>query len=212
MSIPFRAPATTKPSTLAPTACWCLRDRDGTVRAFHNVLPAPRCAAAGRRRTVSPLPSPAPYHGWSYRHDGGLVGTPKRDSFPESRSRRARPARGTDRHRVRLRFRMSRARCRPPATAGGANLGSAGRRIEALPHRGDGGRSAPSPRTSGTSTGRSPWTTTSSPTTCPLATRVCIACSRRTTMTRRGCRALPGASVGCVNTARHVGRKGCTNR
>jgi len=58
-----------------------LRDRDGTIRGFHNVCRhrgarlldgAGNCAA-----TIT-----CPYHGWTYRHDGGLIGMPLRESFP----------------------------------------------------------------------------------------------------------------------------------
>ena len=58
-----------------------LRDRDGSIRAFHNVCRhrgarlldgAGNCAAA----------ITCPYHGWTYRHDGGLIGMPVRESFP----------------------------------------------------------------------------------------------------------------------------------
>jgi phenylpropionate dioxygenase-like ring-hydroxylating dioxygenase large terminal subunit len=58
-----------------------MRDRDGSIRAFHNVCRhrgarlldgAGNCAAA----------ITCPYHGWTYRHDGGLIGMPVRESFP----------------------------------------------------------------------------------------------------------------------------------
>jgi len=57
-----------------------LRDRDGGIRAFHNV-----CRHRGARlldgsgscsSTIT-----CPYHGWTYRQDGGLIGTPMRESF-----------------------------------------------------------------------------------------------------------------------------------
>jgi phenylpropionate dioxygenase-like ring-hydroxylating dioxygenase large terminal subunit len=66
---------------LGPESVLVLRDRDGTIRGFHNVCRhrgarlldgAGNCAA-----TIT-----CPYHGWTYRHDGGLIGMPIRDSFP----------------------------------------------------------------------------------------------------------------------------------
>jgi phenylpropionate dioxygenase-like ring-hydroxylating dioxygenase large terminal subunit len=58
-----------------------LRDRDGAVRAFHNV-----CRHRGARLLDGAGACPAtitcPYHGWTYRHDGALIGTPMRESFP----------------------------------------------------------------------------------------------------------------------------------
>jgi phenylpropionate dioxygenase-like ring-hydroxylating dioxygenase large terminal subunit len=58
-----------------------LRDRDGAIRAFHNV-----CRHRGARLLDGAGNCPAtitcPYHGWTYRHDGGLIATPVRDSFP----------------------------------------------------------------------------------------------------------------------------------
>jgi phenylpropionate dioxygenase-like ring-hydroxylating dioxygenase large terminal subunit len=66
---------------LGPESVLVLRDRDGSIRAFHNVCRhrgarlldgAGNCAAA----------ITCPYHGWSYRPDGGLIGMPVRDSFP----------------------------------------------------------------------------------------------------------------------------------
>jgi phenylpropionate dioxygenase-like ring-hydroxylating dioxygenase large terminal subunit len=58
-----------------------LRDRDGSIRAFHNV-----CRHRGARLLDgsgnSPTGITCPYHGWTYRHDGGLMGVPARDSFP----------------------------------------------------------------------------------------------------------------------------------
>jgi phenylpropionate dioxygenase-like ring-hydroxylating dioxygenase large terminal subunit len=58
-----------------------LRDREGTIRAFHNV-----CRHRGARLLDGAGSCPStitcPYHGWTYRHDGGLIGMPVRESFP----------------------------------------------------------------------------------------------------------------------------------
>ncbi len=59
-----------------------LRDRDGEIRALHNT-----CRHRGARildgAGQCPGPITCPYHGWSYRHDGSLVGVPNRESFPD---------------------------------------------------------------------------------------------------------------------------------
>jgi phenylpropionate dioxygenase-like ring-hydroxylating dioxygenase large terminal subunit len=58
-----------------------LRDRDGSIRAFHNVCRhrgARLLDGAGNCATAITCP----YHGWTYRHDGGLIGMPVRESFP----------------------------------------------------------------------------------------------------------------------------------
>jgi phenylpropionate dioxygenase-like ring-hydroxylating dioxygenase large terminal subunit len=66
---------------LGPESVLVMRDRDGSIRGFHNVCRhrgarlldgAGNCAA-----TIT-----CPYHGWSYRQDGTLVGMPMRESFP----------------------------------------------------------------------------------------------------------------------------------
>jgi phenylpropionate dioxygenase-like ring-hydroxylating dioxygenase large terminal subunit len=66
---------------LGPESVLVLRDRDGSIRAFHNV-----CRHRGARLLDGSGNCPAtitcPYHGWSYRQDGSLIGVPKRDSFP----------------------------------------------------------------------------------------------------------------------------------
>ena len=58
-----------------------LRDRDASIRGFHNV-----CRHRGARLLDGSGNCPAtitcPYHGWTYRHDGGLIGMPVRESFP----------------------------------------------------------------------------------------------------------------------------------
>jgi len=58
-----------------------LRDRDGSIRAFHNV-----CRHRGARLLDGagncPVTVTCPYHGWTYRHDGALIGMPVRESFP----------------------------------------------------------------------------------------------------------------------------------
>ena len=58
-----------------------LRDHDGSIRGFHNV-----CRHRGARLLDGSGNCPAtitcPYHGWTYRHDGGLIGMPVRESFP----------------------------------------------------------------------------------------------------------------------------------
>jgi phenylpropionate dioxygenase-like ring-hydroxylating dioxygenase large terminal subunit len=66
---------------LGPESVFVLRDKDGSIKAFHNV-----CRHRGARLLDGAGSCPAtltcPYHGWSYRHDGGLVGVPMRDTFP----------------------------------------------------------------------------------------------------------------------------------
>ena len=66
---------------LGPESIVVLRDRDGSIRAFHNV-----CRHRGARLLDGAGNCPAtitcPYHGWTYRHDGGLIGMPVRESFP----------------------------------------------------------------------------------------------------------------------------------
>ena len=66
---------------VGPESVLVLRDRDGSIRGFHNV-----CRHRGARLLDGAGSCPAtitcPYHGWSYRQDGTLVGVPMRDSFP----------------------------------------------------------------------------------------------------------------------------------
>ncbi len=66
---------------LGPESVMVLKDRDGSIRAFHNV-----CRHRGARLLDGEGNCPAtitcPYHGWTYRHDGGLIGVPVKDSFP----------------------------------------------------------------------------------------------------------------------------------
>jgi phenylpropionate dioxygenase-like ring-hydroxylating dioxygenase large terminal subunit len=66
---------------LGPESVFVLREKDGSIRAFHNV-----CRHRGARLLDGAGTCAAtitcPYHGWSYRHDGGLVGVPMRDTFP----------------------------------------------------------------------------------------------------------------------------------
>jgi len=66
---------------LGPESIMVLRDRDGSIRAFHNV-----CRHRGARLLDDagncPTAITCPYHGWTYRHDGGLIGMPVRESFP----------------------------------------------------------------------------------------------------------------------------------
>jgi phenylpropionate dioxygenase-like ring-hydroxylating dioxygenase large terminal subunit len=66
---------------LGPESVLVMRDRDGTIRGFHNV-----CRHRGARLLdgagTCPTSITCPYHGWSYRQDGGLIGMPVRESFP----------------------------------------------------------------------------------------------------------------------------------
>lgn len=66
---------------LGPESVLVIRDRNGSINAFHNV-----CRHRGARLLDGSGSCPStitcPYHGWSYRQDGGLVGVPVRESFP----------------------------------------------------------------------------------------------------------------------------------
>ena len=65
---------------LGPESIVVLRERDGSIRAFHNV-----CRHRGARLLDGAGNCPAtitcPYHGWTYRHDGGLIGMPMKETF-----------------------------------------------------------------------------------------------------------------------------------
>lgn len=67
---------------LGPESIVVLRDKEGDVRAFHNVCRhrglrildgAGKCAGA----------ITCPYHGWTYRYDGALIGVPSKESFAD---------------------------------------------------------------------------------------------------------------------------------
>ena len=66
---------------LGPESVIVLKDRDGSIRGYHNV-----CRHRGARLLDGSGNCPAtitcPYHGWSYRQDGSLIGVPMRDTFP----------------------------------------------------------------------------------------------------------------------------------
>ena len=66
---------------LGPESAIVVRDRDGSIRGFHNV-----CRHRGAKVLDGAGNCPAtitcPYHGWTYRHDGALIGMPVRESFP----------------------------------------------------------------------------------------------------------------------------------
>jgi phenylpropionate dioxygenase-like ring-hydroxylating dioxygenase large terminal subunit len=65
---------------LADDSIVVLRDREGAVRAFHNV-----CRHRGARLLEGsgrcPGPIVCPYHGWSYGQNGALVGLPSPETF-----------------------------------------------------------------------------------------------------------------------------------
>ena len=66
---------------LGASGVMVVRDSAGEIRAYHNV-----CRHRGARLLEGlghcAGPIVCPYHGWSYRLGGELVGTPERDSFP----------------------------------------------------------------------------------------------------------------------------------
>ncbi len=66
---------------LGPESIVVVRDREGSIRGYHNV-----CRHRGARLLDGagncPGPITCPYHGWSYRQDGTLIGVPVRESFP----------------------------------------------------------------------------------------------------------------------------------
>jgi len=67
---------------IGPESVFVIRDREGKIRGFHNV-----CRHRGARlvdgQGTCPTSVTCPYHGWSYRHDGSLMGMPVRESFPD---------------------------------------------------------------------------------------------------------------------------------
>ncbi len=66
---------------LGPESIVVLRDREGTLRAFHNVC-RHRASRLLEQSGSCPGSITCPYHGWTYNLDGSLRGTPVRESFP----------------------------------------------------------------------------------------------------------------------------------
>ncbi len=66
---------------LGPSGVVAVRDSSGGIRAFHNV-----CRHRGARILEDSGHCPGtitcPYHGWSYRLSGELIGMPERATFP----------------------------------------------------------------------------------------------------------------------------------
>src|SRR5579871_27129 len=65
---------------LGPESVLVLKDREGVVRAYHNV-----CRHRGARILDGAGNCPGtitcPYHGWTYKQDGSLIGMPSRETF-----------------------------------------------------------------------------------------------------------------------------------
>lgn len=59
-----------------------VRDKEGAIQAFHNV-----CRHRGARMLDGSGKCAGaitcPYHGWTYRYDGALIGVPSKDSFAD---------------------------------------------------------------------------------------------------------------------------------
>jgi phenylpropionate dioxygenase-like ring-hydroxylating dioxygenase large terminal subunit len=66
---------------LGPDSIVVLRDREGVLRAYHNVC-RHRAARLLEQSGSCPGSITCPYHGWTYNLDGSLRGTPVRESFP----------------------------------------------------------------------------------------------------------------------------------
>jgi phenylpropionate dioxygenase-like ring-hydroxylating dioxygenase large terminal subunit len=66
---------------LGPDSVVALRDREGTIRAYHNVC-RHRAARLLEGAGACPGSITCAYHGWTYNLDGSLRGTPVRESFP----------------------------------------------------------------------------------------------------------------------------------
>jgi phenylpropionate dioxygenase-like ring-hydroxylating dioxygenase large terminal subunit len=66
---------------IGPESVFVMRDREGTIRGFHNV-----CRHRGTRifddSGHCSGPIVCPYHGWSYKQDGSLQGVARSDTFP----------------------------------------------------------------------------------------------------------------------------------
>ena len=67
---------------IGPESVFVMRDREGQIRAFHNV-----CRHRGTRIFDGSGHCPGlivcPYHGWSYKQDGLLSGVARSDTFPD---------------------------------------------------------------------------------------------------------------------------------
>ena len=66
---------------------WVTRASSSFATAMAKFAPFTTCAAIAAPASLDgagncPATITCPYHGWTYRHDGSLIGMPVRDSFP----------------------------------------------------------------------------------------------------------------------------------
>ncbi len=66
---------------LGPKASWCCATATARYAAF-TMSAGIAARACWTARETAPPTITCPYHGWTYRHDGGLIGMPVRESFP----------------------------------------------------------------------------------------------------------------------------------
>ena len=100
--------------TIGDESILVVRAGDGTIGAFHNVVPAPRHAPRRGRGRVRRRVHPCPYHGWQYDLDGALVRVVDAEEFTDLPDELALRSVRVDMLR-RLRVRQPRPRCEATA-------------------------------------------------------------------------------------------------
>jgi len=187
-----------------PESVFVLRDKDGSIKAFHNVCRhrgARILDGSGTCARPSPVLITAGATGKTEAWSGCRCAIPS-----GSRSQRIRPEAGARRHRARIRVRVSRGR----SGAGREDLGQArgGARTyrfeEMVPL-------APITTDVWPSIGRLRWTTIWSPITCRSAIPVYIACSHGLRRSALGA-GRGRASAGCASSPPPAGPSGFTSR
>ena len=128
---PRRSPAASSTAQVGVESVLVVRGEDGELRAFRNVC-RHRAARLREGRGDCGKAMRCPYHGWTYRTDGTLIGVPEGRGFPASTRRSCRscpPASTCLRPRVRQprpRRRAARRRASAGWPSGSRPTGSSG--------------------------------------------------------------------------------------
>jgi phenylpropionate dioxygenase-like ring-hydroxylating dioxygenase large terminal subunit len=86
-------PGNVSVKTIAFSSILFVRDRDGQLRAFHNICPHRGAAFQSTEGCNRLKHLVCPYHGWVYDLTGELIGTPGIDRFPKNFQREDYPLR-----------------------------------------------------------------------------------------------------------------------